>query len=87
MWRWRRRLSTQERERAERLIESVGRWLREGEPARSVAEDLLGHEIRSRLVRLQHAVDGGDLRLVERLTLSIETCVAELYRQRSTRKG
>jgi hypothetical protein len=82
---WQRRLKSHEREKAEGIIETVGRWLRNGEPAQSVAEDLLGHEIRSCLVKLRHAVTRGRADDVERLTLAVEACMMELYKQRSRR--
>ncbi|MCB9865648.1 MAG: hypothetical protein H6816_03315 [Phycisphaerales bacterium] len=82
---WRRRLTTQERAEAQQLITATGQWLRNGEPARSVAEDLLGHEIRSRLVGLQRAVARGDAARVEMLTQALEACVAELYKERCRR--
>jgi hypothetical protein len=82
---WQRRQKSHEREKVEEIVESVGGWLRNGEPAQSVAEDLLGHEMRSCLVKLRHALTRGRADDVERLTLAAEACMMELYRQRGRR--
>lgn len=81
----RRRLTEYEADEARQKIESVGRWLRQGELARSVSEDLLGHEIRSILVRLGHAVARRRRDQTEQLTIAVEASIVELHKERAKR--
>jgi len=83
----RRGLTAAEREQARQTIESVGHWLRSGEPARSVSEDLLGHQLRSLLGALKNAVALGRRSQAERIGSAIEACAATLFKVRLQRKA
>jgi hypothetical protein len=79
-------LTESEQAEARRKLESVGRWLREEEPAQSLEEDLLGHQMRSLLVALGVAVNRRDRRKTKRRIAAIEACVTKLYAARQRRR-
>ena len=83
---WQRPLTRTEQEETRRKIESVGRWLKEGEPPVSLWEDLLGHELRSLLVALWGAASHARRTKTQRLLQAIEVCWFELYKERHRRR-
>jgi hypothetical protein len=83
---WQRPLTRTEREETRRRIESIGRWLREGEPPASVDADLLGHQMRSLLVALWTASSRAQRTQTQRLLHAVEICWFELYKERHRRR-
>jgi hypothetical protein len=83
---WQRPLTRTEQEELRRKIESIGRWLKSGEPAASLWEDLLGHQMRTLLVALWGAEAHAQRSKTERLLQATETCCFELYKERHRRR-
>ncbi len=83
---WQRPLTRTEQEETRRKIEAVGRWLRDGEPAASVWQDLLGHQLRSLLVALWSATVRAQRTKTGRLLQAVEVCWFELYKERHRRR-
>jgi hypothetical protein len=75
---WWRPLTQREIERIEERIETLGSWLQKQGAARSVAEDLLTHEIRTLLVELRNAARHRRRGAARRVTARIEARVFEL---------
>ncbi|MCA9242306.1 MAG: hypothetical protein KDA32_00015 [Phycisphaerales bacterium] len=75
-----------ERETARALIAEKAAWLRKYEPAANIAEDLLGHQLRTLLVELSEAVDRLQRRNTHRLLKEVDRVFYKLVVTRLRRR-
>lgn len=75
-----------EREAAKTLIAEKAAWLRKYEPPANIAEDLLGHQLRTLLVELGEAVDRLQRRNAHRLLKEVDRVFYKLVVTRLRRR-